>query len=310
MNSQLRHLLVAGLFALSIAAPVQASPADIRSEDIVFAKGAQGAKLAGEISGYQVVDYRLRARAGQTLTVDFKSGNLAAYFNLLPPGSDDVALFIGSTSGNRFEGVLPADGVYTVRVYQMRSAARRGERARYTIALALPPAAAHAAGFRQTLALQGTRFEVAAADEGSLNQLFVSAQQAHGKPVTFRQEIDGKVTGAEVADLNVDGKPELYVYTQSAGSGSYAGLVGLVAQKDGKLVPIRLPDLAEDAKASRGYIGHDAFAVVENRLIRRFPVYKAGDSNAKPTGGTRQLQYRLERKPDGWTLVADKVVEY
>ncbi|NDV12917.1 PliI family lysozyme inhibitor of I-type lysozyme [Crenobacter caeni] len=310
MNTRLRHTLAACAFALAAVPLAQASADEIRSQDLVFAKGAQGAKLSGEIKGYQIVDYKLRAKAGQTLTVDFKSGNRSAYFNLLPPGSNDVAIFVGSSSGDRFQGVLPTDGVYTIRVYQMRNSARRGELARYTLAIALPPAAAHTQGFRQSLDLQGTRFEVTATDHGSLNQLSVHAQAAKGKPVAFNQEIDGKVTGAEVADLNVDGQPELYVYTQSAGSGSYANLVALTAQKDGRLVPIRLPDLAKDAKASRGYMGHDAFAVIENRLVRRFPVYRDGDSNAKPTGGTRQVQYRLTQGGQGWALVSDRVVEY
>jgi hypothetical protein len=32
---------------------------------------------------------------------------------------------------------------------------------------------------------------------------------------------------------------------------------------------------------------------VETTLMRRFPVYRPGDSNAKPTGGTKQISYRL-----------------
>jgi hypothetical protein len=42
-------------------------------------------------------------------------------------------MFIGSTSGNQFEGILPANGDYKIRVYLMRSAARRGEAADYRL---------------------------------------------------------------------------------------------------------------------------------------------------------------------------------
>jgi hypothetical protein len=42
-------------------------------------------------------------------------------------------MFIGSTSGNQYEGVLPASGDYKVRVYLMRSAARRDEVANYRL---------------------------------------------------------------------------------------------------------------------------------------------------------------------------------
>jgi hypothetical protein len=57
-------------------------------------------------------------------------------------------------------------------------------------------------------------------------------------------------------------------------------------------------------------MGHDEFAVVENRLVRRFPVYLAGDTNAEPSGGTRQIQYRLDAGEAGWILAVDRVVEY
>ena len=42
----------------------------------------------------------LRARTGQTLTASLKSTHKANYFNVLPPGSQDAAIFIGSTSGH------------------------------------------------------------------------------------------------------------------------------------------------------------------------------------------------------------------
>ena len=67
----------------------------------------------------------------------------------------------------------------------------------------------------------------------------------------------------------------------------------------------------EDApETAAGYMGHDQFAVVENRLVRRFPVYLENDTNAAASGGTRQLQYRLEPGEAGWILRLDRVVDY
>jgi hypothetical protein len=37
------------------------------------------------------------------MTVDFKAGKGAAYFNILSPGSDET-LFVGSSSGDHFKG--------------------------------------------------------------------------------------------------------------------------------------------------------------------------------------------------------------
>jgi hypothetical protein len=57
-------------------------------------------------------------------------------------------------------------------------------------------------------------------------------------------------------------------------------------------------------------MGHDEFAVVENVFVQRFPIYRDGDTNAKPTGGTRQMQYKLVPGEAGWVLKVDRVVEY
>ena len=76
------------------------------------------------------------------------------------------------------------------------------------------------------------------------------------------------------------------------------------------LSEITLPPLDYTPGADKGYMGHDQFAVVENRLARRFPVYRDGDTNASPTGGVRQLQYKLQRGEAGWRLVVHRVVEY
>jgi hypothetical protein len=71
------------------------------------------------------------------MNVSMTTDNTANYFNVLPPGSEDVAIFIGSTSGDNWTGTLEAGGDYKVRVYLMRSAARRNESARYTITLGI-----------------------------------------------------------------------------------------------------------------------------------------------------------------------------
>ena len=59
-----------------------------------------------------------------------------------------------------------------------------------------------------------------------------------------------------------------------------------------------------------GYMGHDEFAIVENAFIRRFPVYKPGDSNALPSGGWRQFQYHLQAGEAGWVLRIYRIVSF
>lgn len=155
-----------------------------------------------------------------------------------------------------------------------------------------------AAPYQNTLQLQGVTFKVQATGEGSTQQLTVQAERA-GQPLAEKKlALDGTVVGAEVEDLNGDGQPELFVYGQSAGSGSYGSVWAWSVSRQGRLLPIRLG--AMNSKDSSGYRGHDRFAVVETSLVRRFPIYLPGDSNARPTGGTRQVTYKLT--PDGSTL--------
>jgi hypothetical protein len=67
------------------------------------------------------------------MVVTLTTESTATYFNILAPGETEVAFFIGQTAGSSYAGRLPDSGDYTLRVYQMRSAARRGEVARYSL---------------------------------------------------------------------------------------------------------------------------------------------------------------------------------
>jgi hypothetical protein len=135
---------------------------DNSSERIHFAKGATSTVIKGQVKGYRYVDYQVRAGAGQTLSVELKTSNASSYFNILPPGSGDVAMFVGSTSGNPFSGVLPADGDYAIRVYLMRNAARRNELARYTLTIDVSGQALAATPAAEDALIPGTPFHASA----------------------------------------------------------------------------------------------------------------------------------------------------
>ena len=162
---------------------------------------------------------------------------------------------------------------------------------------------ASARAFDKVLKLEGVTFHVTCPNDSSLNNLLIVPGGLKGdNAVINRKEIDGSVTGAEVADLNNDGSPELYIYVNSAGSGSYGSLIAYSADNKKSLSEIYLPPLEDDVENSRGYMGHDQFSVVKTTLVRRFPIYKDSDSNANPTGGTRRLEYKLIAGEAGWQL--------
>lgn len=89
--------------------------------------------VESSIKGYQTVDYVLGAQAGQYMNVSLATKQGATYFNILPLGQNEIAMFNGSVSQNQYEGTLQASGYYKIRVYMMRSAARRNEVAHYSL---------------------------------------------------------------------------------------------------------------------------------------------------------------------------------
>ncbi len=127
------------LVVLSVAVieqPTVSLANDIRHERVSFHAGASSATLKGSIKGDEAIDYVLGAKAGQTMSVSLTTNNNASYFNVLPPGSD-AAIAIGANLGNAWTGTLPVDGDYRIRVFLMRSAARRNEVASYTLAVGI-----------------------------------------------------------------------------------------------------------------------------------------------------------------------------
>ncbi len=172
------------------------------------------------------------------------------------------------------------------------------------------PRAQSSGPFEQTLELQGIRFVLSCPNDSSINTLTIQPSGLEVDNSTIEREVDGSVTSAEIADLNADGSPEVYVYVNSAGSGSYGSLVAYAANNRKSLSEIYLPPLEQDGPQTQGYMGHDEFAVVESTLVRRFPIYRSGDTNSDPTGGTRQLQYKLVPGEAGWLLKLDRTVEY
>lgn len=116
----------------TLPGPVGGPVANDRTETVRFARGASSATRQGTVSGNETVTYLIDLRAGQTFTVAMRTSNASSYFNVTAPGANQ-ALFIGSASGNRYQGRTAASGTYRVEVYLMRNAARRGERASYTL---------------------------------------------------------------------------------------------------------------------------------------------------------------------------------
>jgi hypothetical protein len=158
--------------------------------------------------------------------------------------------------------------------------------------------------FNQTFKLHGIQFNVIA--QGTHLRIIPTGLKIDNSPI--ERDIEGVVTGADIGDINVDGSPEIYVYIKDAKGGS--SLIAYSANNKKSLSDIYLPPITDDPKLTKGYRGHDEIAMVEGIIALRFPIYKDSDTDDKPSGGMRQLQYKLTQGEASWVLKLDKVLEF
>lgn len=132
-------LSVAFATALCISAPMAvAQPVPAETEVLQVVPGAAQILVKGKIKGYDVVEYIVSARAGQTLSVELKASLKSASFNITP-GGEKTSIYNGSVNGNTYSEVLLQDGDYIIRIYMMRNDARRGKTARYALSTSIKP---------------------------------------------------------------------------------------------------------------------------------------------------------------------------
>jgi hypothetical protein len=132
-------LILAALVALAPLAQPVLSQDQARVE---FEAGNDNAAINGTIVGDGYIDYLLGAQAGQTMAVSLIPGETngigSVYFNILPPGSTGEAIYNGSINGLDATGiVLPADGDYVIRVYQMGDDADSGKTTAFMISVGI-----------------------------------------------------------------------------------------------------------------------------------------------------------------------------
>ena len=115
----MRHAFAILFPLVLLAAPLQAQ----QTSEVKFRAGDYGAMVRGTVTGRNYIDYKLGAAAGQEmfveLTVAETDGDGNVNFNILRPGSTDVALYNSSMDGNTTTVDLPDTGDYTIRVYLM-----------------------------------------------------------------------------------------------------------------------------------------------------------------------------------------------
>lgn len=124
---------------------IQAEARDLRVERIHIPEGQQSIQVQDLIVGYEAVSYRVHGIIGETLQATLNTSDTQTYFNVYGPGDGpgDQALAISEFTGpqvpaiNMVELPLNATGDYTISVYMVRAAARRGEVSRFALDVSL-----------------------------------------------------------------------------------------------------------------------------------------------------------------------------
>lgn len=156
--------------------------------------------------------------------------------------------------------------------------------------------------FNKALSSDGLNVEVKTSGNDELKHLSLDVALNGKVAIKKTLTIDGTIVDAMMADLNKDGKQEVYVFNQSAGSGSYGQLFAF--QMDGnRMDSIILDELP--TKYLDQYMGHDSFDLQGKYLIRVFPLYHEMDPNCCPTGGMKKLKYKLVKHSGELRLVLD-----
>jgi hypothetical protein len=123
--------------ALLACAVMPAATHAQQKSTIRFSAGNDNAAVSGTIKGNAYRDYMIGAKANQRMSVSLITKG-SAFFNILPPGSKDVAIYNSSVNGNDAIGVrLPSSGKYTIRVYLMGNAKDAGKTVGYMVSTSI-----------------------------------------------------------------------------------------------------------------------------------------------------------------------------
>lgn len=161
--------------------------------------------------------------------------------------------------------------------------------------------------FNQKAELQGIVFNVKSPNTEVENTATLTSKGLSEDQAPITTGVRGIVTGMEVADINADGSPEIYIFIAAPNRGE---LLAFGSNKNKSLSLISLPELNEETTKSPVYRGGDEFAVLENVLGRRFPLFSDDPDDTKPTGKIRQIQYKLVPGENGWHLKQDKILDF
>ncbi|PZX55703.1 hypothetical protein [Algoriphagus chordae] len=160
----------------------------------------------------------------------------------------------------------------------------------------------------QELDLQGISLSITATNNQPTNSLVLTTEglEVSNDPQTI--EIAGGFIRAEAEDMNSDGSPEFILFFNSYDENPEEFAIGFSVNDKKSMSRVSIPPL--DAEQKKGYHGGGDMAIVETKLMRRFPIYEQNGDTWVKTDKMRQLQYSLKEGEAMRQFVVDKVTEF
>jgi hypothetical protein len=167
-----------------------------------------------------------------------------------------------------------------------------------------PPAAQRHQKFSKKVAYDTLSFEVTSPSKLEGNQFTITSFGLEEVNDAFTFDIEGRrVVDVLCDDIDGDNSPEVAVIMEEEGGKRTAQVFSSYNRKSFGMVNFR--DVTDEKQLS-GYRGGDEFQFVENRFIRRFPLFD-GD---RETGKFRQFQFKLEPGEAMKQLRLNRTTEY
>ncbi|SEW57337.1 hypothetical protein [Chitinophaga arvensicola] len=119
---------------------------------------------------------------------------------------------------------------------------------------------------------------------------------------TIERDVKGQLRNMMLADLDGNGKPEVYFYMLSEGTGQFGKIYGF--DLTGKVA--RISTYSLDTMQQAAYRGQDTFFIKGKTLVRSFPAYRENDPDALTANVRGMIEYRLKKENDTLRLIPAK----
>jgi hypothetical protein len=149
--------------------------------------------------------------------------------------------------------------------------------------------------YNQQLTYKQYSFSVNSKGQGALRQLTITGKDSSNELSAVNTPLEGDIYYASTADLNKDGRPEVYCFTRGTDSSGYSKVYAYAYDgKTGK--QINFPDLS--SKQAQEYKGHDSIYIDNEYVVRSFST-----DDASATSGRKEIRYVLRPVDSTFMLV-------